>query len=225
MAKAERSSLANLATTILECLYIAKAFRIETEQMIERCISYGADPNDHSPIDIENPRSYPKNEVWRHTQTVVHFNAGQAFEGFLKLLLMVETCTVTVKVTHKLLDIYSELSPNLQHELSEEWHKMLGNVPMQQIAYIHANTKPEAPPSDRYALDFRHFLMLLDESVKWYIKRYSWQKPSQWNHFIVDLRPHLRYLDKVEEIAIDLARNRSYLHPPELLPRNSGADA
>lgn len=197
-----------LATTISLCLRIAKAFKIETEQMIERCISYGADPSDSSPIIVENPRSYPKNEVWRHTQTVIHFNAGQAFEGFLKLLLMIETGKG--KETHKLLDLHSALSNDLQRELETEWNKAPGDLPMQLIAYVHSNTKPDVPSTGSYASNFRDFLRFLDDVIEWYTKRYSWEQPSQWSYFVVDLRPFLSYLDRVEKKAISLAKSKGY---------------
>ena len=128
-------------------------------------------------------------DMWESMKAVSHFNIEIALELTLKLILRMNEIPVpTGRRGHQLRHLFEQLPLERQLHL-DEIYQAKKKFPQDIVskASVNSPTPPSLPPVDLSSL--HGFLTYLDEYVKLWEKRYSWElvDEGQWRHYLFDL--------------------------------------
>ncbi len=189
-----------------------KAFA-ESAWLIERRIrELGAKEGDTSPIG--GATGWRKHDVWESLKTVSHFNLGVALELRLKCLLALHHIAPTRRGAqgHYLRKLLERLPSELLNRLEALYRQAMAERTVTLLAFISTQgpERPKGPP-DRSLDTLRDFCTYLDEDVGLWGKRYAWEQLDEedtWRHYLTDLDAMLDFLDRSEELAAELAKEK-----------------
>lgn len=128
-------------------------------------------------------------DMWASMKTVSHFNIEISLELTLKLILRMNEISVpTGRLGHKLCHLFDSLPSKCQQSL-EDIYQEIKKSPKEMVgtASVNSPTPPSLPTVDLSTL--RGFLEYLDEYVKLWEKRYSWELVDRghWRHYLLDI--------------------------------------
>lgn len=135
-------------------------------------------------------------DMWTSLKTVSHFNLGVALELLLKLILMMGR--VSCNKTHKIADLYQKLPEYMQERINLYYTKCMKECmkdapdSLMLIAFMDTpNVTPPPHPCRQKIDSLKGFLIYLDEDLKIWERRYSWEyiDRQEWCHYINDVEP------------------------------------
>lgn len=144
--------------------------------------------------------------MWTSMKTASHFNIEISLELTFKLILRMHEIPVPKgPLGHKFCDLFDRLPLKCRENLEEIYQeKKKSPEEMVSMASVNSPTPPSLPTVDLSSL--RGFLEYLDEYVKLWEKRYSWElvDKGHWRHYLLDI-------SVLVEIINDVLRdNRKY---------------
>ena len=189
----------------------ARAFA-QTVWLIESEIQrLGASPEHNRPI-VGGTKGWPSRAVWESLKTASHFNLGVSFELRFKCLLELKARKrLSGKDGHMLAKLYRRMPPEIARRLAELFEESTRNCAITLRTFMYSPMAPEAPTSQPNTL--QEFCEYMDQEMALWEKRYSWESASAptWRHYIDDLGPFLDYLDKVEMLGRQVAREEGLI--------------
>ena len=143
-------------------------------------------------------------ETWESMKTVSHYNLGVALELMLKLILHLNNKPIPRgKEGHFLAKLSDELPSERQEHLESVFRTIRTALPpgrLTLIAYVRTATRTRPPPPpNRDISSLRGFFEYLDEDLKWWEKRYSWEAVDEgsWCHYLSDICPFAEFINRV----------------------------
>lgn len=189
----------------------ARAFT-QTAWLVESEIQrLGARPDHNKPIG-GGTKGWPSQAVWESLKTASHFNLGVSFELSFKCLLKLKAKKWHPgKDGHMLAKLYRQTPSEIAGRLTELFEESTRNCAITLRTFMNSPTAPKVPTSQPNTL--QEFCEYMDEEMALWEKRYSWERASAqtWRHYIDDLRPFLDYLEKVEKLGRQVAREEGVI--------------
>ena len=128
-------------------------------------------------------------DMWGSMKTVSHFNIEISLELTLKLVLRMNEISVpTGRLGHMLSHLFDSLPSKCRRHLEQSYQKNRKSPEdMVGTASVNSPTPPSLPAMELSNL--RGFLVYLDEYVKLWEKRYSWESVDRghWRHYLLDI--------------------------------------
>ena len=147
----------------------------------------GLSCNSKDVVDGTNGRLH--RDMWTSMKTASHFNIEIALELTFKLILrMNEIVVPTGHKGHRLSYLFDGM-PAMCRQNLEDIYQKFRKAPEELVGMASANsqTPPSLPAVDLSSL--RGFLEYLDDYVRLWEKRYSWElvDKGDWRHYLLDI--------------------------------------
>ena len=147
----------------------------------------GLSYNSKDVVDGTNGRLH--GDMWASMKTASHFNIEIALELTFKLILrMNEIAIPTGYKGHRLCHLFDRM-PEKCREILEDIYRKFRKAPEELVgmASVNSPTQPSLPAVDLSSL--RGLLEYLDDYVKIWEKRYSWElvDKGDWRHYLLDI--------------------------------------
>lgn len=164
---------------------------------------------------IGGPTGWPSHSVWESLKTASHFNLATSLELSLKCLLhLVGVAPLKGVAGHCLGKLYGQFgdkeSPTAAR-IEDSFREATAEFPFTLVAFLSTDA-PKVPegPDNRKLVTLADFFGYMDEDLALWRKRYSWEHAAgrQWQHYIDDLSAFFAFLDKMEALAKEMAREQ-----------------
>ena len=162
---------------------------------------------------VPNGDGLTHHDAWAAWKNVSHFNLGTALELLLKLLLFLNKAEIPKGPEgHQLVKLYGRIPPKYQAQLNDVFQAVIKDLlpegGIQLRAYINAaspDTHVGTPPN-RDISSLMGFFEYLDEDVRLWQKRYSWElvDAGQFRHYLSDIEI---FVELINRVMADLPRN------------------
>ncbi len=157
----------------------------------------GLSCNGKDVVDGTNGRLH--GDMWASMKTASHFNIEIALELTFKLILrMNEIAVPTGHMGHRLCHLFDVMPASCQQNL-EDIYREFRKAPEELVGMASVNfpVPPILPPVDLSNLS--GFLEYLDDYVRLWEKRYSWElvDKGDWRHYLLDISVLVQLVDDV----------------------------
>ena len=191
----------------------ARAFRQSAWLVEQEVRRLEVRQGDLSPVG--GTTGWPSHSVWESLKTASHFNLAISLELRLKCFLLLQDITPLKGFEgHCLARLYGQFGDNERStvtRLEELFQEETTEFPFRLVAFLSTDD-PTVPagPDNRELITLKDFFSYMDEDVELWRKRYSWEHAAdrQWQHYLDDLSALFAFLDKTEELATRMARER-----------------
>ena len=189
-------------------LNIAMAFRHSTEALEKDIQRMGLKNGDMRPIDGREG-SRRAHELWVAYKSVAHFNLHQAYETFIKFILVLEG--TKPPHIHALAKLYDLLSDPSKKALETKFDEEVKPAVHEAVAYYvqKPGGKPPRKPDDVEVTDVRGHLAFSDREMAGYRRRYDWEDigKERFTIYVLDMTPYFAVLDRLSAYAHQLFRD------------------
>ena len=158
-------------------------------------------------------------DMWTSLKTVSHFNLGVALELMFKYVLLLGK--IEYEKGHKLTPLYHRIPEDARINIDTYYEKCLQTHQhgVLLIAFVDTpNPSESEQPFKKSVETLEDLLRYLDEELKIWDKRYSWEyiDKQKWRHYIDNIEPIRIFIQLVLTLG-----NRAVTKNPDTYSRSS----